>query len=97
MCAQFPMLSAPGPPDGSSPTPVPPDLPMVIETPQPPSTGLVDRQGVAGSAQLFVSHDAVYPMSVPLDGAGVWRGGVASSRSSGLVNPGTKKINIGEL
>jgi len=31
-CAQFPMLSAPCPPDGHSPTPPPPNLPSVFET-----------------------------------------------------------------
>ena len=28
MCAQFPMLSAPSPPEGASPTPTPPTLPF---------------------------------------------------------------------
>lgn len=32
MCAQFPMLSAPSPPDGQSPTPPPPSLPSVFTT-----------------------------------------------------------------
>ena len=28
MCAQFPMLSAPSPPEGASPTPPPPTVPF---------------------------------------------------------------------
>ena len=32
MCSQFPMLSAPSPPDGQSPTPPPPPLPSIFTT-----------------------------------------------------------------
>ena len=32
MCSQFPMLSAPSPPDGQSPTPPPPTLPSMFTT-----------------------------------------------------------------
>ena len=38
MCAQFPMLSAPSPPEGASPTPTPPILPFssLSSTSNPP-------------------------------------------------------------
>ena len=97
MCAQFPMLSAPGPPDGSSPTPAPPELPpVVIENPRTPvvtGTGAsIERHAVASGPP---DHDVIYPMSVP---AGAWQGGAASSKGSGgLVNSGAKNIEIGEL
>ena len=97
------MLSAPGPPDGSSPTPVPPELPLVME-PRPSTAGTVgvasaDRHEVAGGMQQVSPLDVICPMSMPSDGVGVGLlGGGASSIKGGVLNGvGTMKAETGEL
>ena len=55
MCAQFPMLSAPDPPEGGSPTPPPPTLPLRF-------TDVIDS---AASVARTVPHD--FLTSLPSD------------------------------
>ena len=99
MCAQFPMLSAPGPPDGSSPTPAPPELPLVIEPQLVVSGGSVSsgRHEVAGDPP-----DVFYPMSMPSDGAGggagIGAGGGASvgvGGGAGIGAGGGASVGVG--
>ena len=47
MCSQFPMLSAPSPPEGHSPTPTPPTLPLRFH---PPNIGSLTDGEMARTA-----------------------------------------------
>ena len=58
MCAQFPMLSAPSPPEGASPTPTPPLIPL--STIGSPDAGDLSRTAPSEMHEVRVHYECGY-------------------------------------